>query len=85
MFTFLSVIRQNFEYNLRILANFRVKTEKSTDRISPIGFQKTTVFFWGVGGFFNKDYTFYTKNLFYTTKDAQSIVKIRFLVTFLHF
>ena len=27
---FLSVIRQNFEYNLRILANFRVKTQKST-------------------------------------------------------
>ena len=26
MFTFLSVIRQNFEYNLRILAYFRVKT-----------------------------------------------------------
>ena len=27
---FLSVIRQYFEYNLRILANFRVKTQKST-------------------------------------------------------
>ena len=26
MFTFLIVIRQNFEYNLRILANFRAKT-----------------------------------------------------------
>ena len=36
-------------------------------------------------GFFNKDYTFYTKNLFFTTKDAQSIVKIRFIETFLHF
>ena len=31
MFTFLSVIGQNFEYNLRILANFCVKTQKSTD------------------------------------------------------
>ena len=31
MFTFLSVIRQNFERNLRILANFGVKTQKSTD------------------------------------------------------
>ena len=31
MFTFLSVIRQNFEYNLRIFANFPVKTKKSTD------------------------------------------------------
>ena len=29
MFTFVSVIRQNFEYILRILANFRVKTQKS--------------------------------------------------------
>ena len=31
MFTFVSVICQNFEYNLRILANFRVKTQKSMD------------------------------------------------------
>ena len=28
---FLSVICQNFEYNPRILANFSVKTQKSTD------------------------------------------------------
>ena len=40
--------------------------------------------FFGGGGFFNKDYSFYTKNLFFTTKDAQSFIKIRFLVTFLH-
>ena len=44
-------------------------------------FQKTTVFF----GFFNKYYTFYTKNLFITMKDAQSFVKISFLVTCLHY
>ena len=31
MFTFLGVIRRNFEYNLRIFANFPVKTKKSTD------------------------------------------------------
>ena len=31
MFTFLSVIRQNFEYNLRIFTKFPVKTQKSTD------------------------------------------------------
>ena len=31
IFTFLSVIRQNFRYNLRILANFGVKTQKSMD------------------------------------------------------
>ena len=35
-------------------------------------------------GFFNKDYTFYTKNLFFTMKDVKSIIKIRFLVTCLH-
>ena len=45
IFTFLSVIRQNFEYNLRILANFRVKTQKSMDFVNT--FQKTTVFFFG--------------------------------------
>ena len=72
------MIRQNFEYNLRILANFRQKLKNLW--ISPIPFQKTTVFF-----FFNKDYTFYNKNLFFTTKDTQSFVKISFLVTFLPF
>ena len=45
-------------------------------------FKKTTGFFFE---FFNKDFTFHTKNLFFTTKDAQSIVKIRFLITFLYF
>ena len=79
MFTFLSVIRQNFEYNLRILANFSVKTQKSTDFAHT--FSKNYSFF----GFFNKYYTLYTKNLFFTTKDTQSFVKISFLVTFLHF
>ena len=80
MFTFLSVISQNFQYSLRILANFRVKTQKSTDFART--FSKNYSFFFG---FFNKGYIFYTKNLFFTTKDAQSIVKIRLLVTFLHF
>ena len=79
MFTFLKVIRQNFEYNLRILANFRVKTHKSTD-FAHI-FSENYIFF----GFSYKDYTFYTKNLFFTTKDAQSFLKISFLVTFLPF
>ena len=31
IFRFLSIIRQNFDYNLRILANFGVKNPKSTD------------------------------------------------------
>ena len=56
-FTFLSVIRQNFEYNLRILANFCVKTQKSI--ISPVHFQKTSFFL------YFKKHTFYTKNLFF--------------------
>ena len=57
-FTFLSVIRQNFEYNLRILANFYVKTQKYM--ISNVHFRKTSFFL-----FFKKHYTFYTKNLFF--------------------
>ena len=79
MFTFLSVIRQNFEYNLRILDNFRIKTQKSTDFAHT--YLKNYSFFF----FFNKDYSFYTKNLFITMKDAQIFVKIRFLVTSLHY
>ena len=78
MFIFLSVIRQSFEYNLRISANFRIKTQKSTDFAST--FSKKLQFSFGYS---NKDYTFYTKNLIFATKDAQSIVKIRILVTFL--
>ena len=45
-------------------------------------FSKNYSFFFG---FFNKDYTFYTKNLFFTMNDAQSFVKLSFLVAFLHF
>ena len=74
MFTFGSVIRQNFEYNLRILANFRVKTQKSMDFACT--FSKSYSFLGG--GFFKKDYIFYTENLFFTTKDAQGFVKISF-------
>ena len=80
MFTFVSVIRQNFKDNLRIFANFPVKTQKSMDFAHM--FSKNYSFFFGV---FNKDCTFYTKNLVFATKDAQSIVKIRFLVTFFTF
>ena len=48
-------------------------------------FSKNYSFFLGGGGFLNKDYIFYAKNLSFTTKDAQSYVKIRFIVTCLHF
>ena len=79
-FTFLSVIRQNFEYNLRNLANFRIKTQ--TSMISPVLFQKTTVFF---GDFLKKIILFTLKIYLFTMKHAQSNVKISFLVTCLHF
>ena len=72
IFTFLSVIRQNFEDNLRILANFGKFSRKNSKNlwISPIHFQKTTGFFIS----FNKHYTFYTKNLFIRPKNCvQSI------------
>ena len=69
--TFLSVIRQNFEYNLRILANFLKfsrKTPKSMDFAHT--FSKNYIFF----VFFNKNYTFYIKNLFILPKNCvQSI------------
>ena len=55
IFTFLSVIRQNFAYNLRILANFRIKTQNL--RISLIPFQKTSFFF-----------NFLIKMIFFTLK-----------------
>ena len=72
IFTFLSVIRQNFEDNLRILANFRRFSCKNSKNlwISPIHFQKTTGFFY----FFNKHYTFYTKNLFIRPKNCIPII-----------
>ena len=73
IFTFLSVIRQNFEDNLRILANFGKFSRKKLKNlwISPIRFQKTTVFFFV---FFNKDYAFYTKNLFIRPKNCVQII-----------
>ena len=62
IFTFLSVIRQNFEDNLRILANFGKFSHKNSKiyGFCPYVFKKTTGFFFV---FFNKDYTFCTKNL----------------------
>ena len=74
MFAFLSVIRQNFEYNLRILANFGKFSRKNSKiyGFRPYIFKITPGFFFFV--FFNKDYTFYTKNLFIRPKNCvQSI------------
>ena len=57
IFTFLSVIRQNLEDNLRILANFGKFSGKNSKiyGFRPYVFKKLHFFV-----FFNKDYTFYT-------------------------
>ena len=73
IFTFLSVIRQNFEDNLRILANFGKFSHKNSKiyGFRPYVFKKLQSLFFV---FFNKDYTFYTKNLFIQPKHCvQSI------------
>ena len=73
IFTFLSVIRQNFEDNLRILANFGKFSRKNSKiyGFRPYIFKKTTDSFFV---FFNKDYTFYTKNLFIRHKNCVHII-----------
>ena len=93
IFTFLSVTRQNFEHNLRILANFGKfsPSKLKTLRISPIRFQKTTFFLYfliKIIFFTRKIYVFGPKiafKPFFTIKDAKNFVKINFLVIFLHF
>ena len=57
IFTFLSVIRQNFEDNLRILANFGKFSRKNSKiyGFCPYVFKKLQFSFFV---FFNKDYTF---------------------------
>ena len=72
IFTFLSVIRQNFEDNLRILANFRKFSRKNSKiyGFRPYIFKKLQGFLF----FFNKHYTFYTKNLFIRPKNCIQII-----------
>ena len=66
IFTFLSVTRQNFLYNLRILANFGKFSRKNSKiyGFRPYVFKKPFFFF----VYFNEDYIFYTKNLFIRPK-----------------
>ena len=66
IFTFLSVTRQNFEYNLRILANFGKFSRQNSKLYGfrPYDFKKLVFFL-----FFNKNYIFYTKNLSIWTKN----------------
>ena len=92
IFTFLSVIRQNFEDNLRILANFGKFSHKNSKiyGFRPyifIKLQGVLFFLINIILFTLKIYSFPPKiafKAFCTTKDAKSLVKINFLVTFLH-
>ena len=72
IFTFLGVTRQNFEDNLRILANFGKFSCKNSKiyGFRPYVFKKLVSFF----VFFNKDYSFYTKNLLIRPKNCVEII-----------
>ena len=93
IFTFLSVTRQNFEYNSRILANFGKFSRKNSKiyGFRPYVLKKTTFFLSfliKIILFTLKIYLFGPKiafKAFFTTKDAKSFVKINFLVKLLHF
>ena len=94
IFTFLSVIRQNFEDNLRILANFGKFSHKNSKiyGFCPYVFKKLQFFFLyfliKFILFTLKIYSFGPKiafKAFCTRKDAKSFIKINILVTFLHF
>ena len=93
IFTFLSVTRQNFVDNLRILANFGKFSRKNSKiyGFRPYIFKKLQGFLFfliNIILFTLKIYLFGPKiafKAFCTTKDAKSFVKINFLVTNLHF
>ena len=93
IFTFLSVIRQNFEYNLRILVNFGKFSRKNSKiyGFHPYVFKKLHFFLYSLINiilFTLKIYSFGPKiafKAFCTRKYAKCVVKINFLVTFLHF
>ena len=93
IFTFLIVTHQNFEYNLRILANFGKFSRKNSKiyLFRPYVFKKVGFFLYfliKIMLFTLKIYSFGPKialKSFFTTKDAKSFVKINFLVTSLHF
>ena len=93
IFTFLSVIRQNFEDNLRILSNFGKFSHKNSKiyGFRPYLFKKLQGFLFfliNIILFTLKIYSFAPKiafKAFCTRKDAKIFVKINFLVTSLHF
>ena len=94
IFTFLSVIRQNFEDNLRIFANFGKFSRKNSKiyGFGPYVFKTYSFFFLY---FLIRIILFYTKNLFIQPKNSVQIIfynekckkfrKNEFLVTFLYF
>ena len=93
IFTFLIVTHQNFEYSLRILANFGKFSRKNSKiyLFRPYVFKKVVFFLYfliKIMLFTLKIYLFVPKiafKSFFKKKDAKSFVKINFLVTFLHF
>ena len=93
IFTFLSITLQNFEDNLRILANFGKFSRKNSKiyGFRPYVLKKPVFFLYilmKIIFFTLKIYLFGPKiafKAFCTTKDAKNFVKINFLVTFLHF
>ena len=93
IFTFLIVSHQNFEDNLRILANFGKFSRKNSKiyLFCPYFFKKVVFFLYfliKIMLFTLKIYSFGPKiafKPFCTTKDGKSFVKINFLVTSLHF
>ena len=72
IFTSLIVTHQNFEYSLRILANFGKFSRKNSKiyLFRPYVFKKLVFFF----VFSNKDYAFYNKNLFIRPKNCVQII-----------
>ena len=87
IFTFLSVTHQNFEYNLRILANFGKFSRKNSKiyGFRSYDFKKLVFFFL----YFLIKNIFFTRKIylfgpkivfkpFFITKDAKSFVKIIF-------
>ena len=94
IFTFLSVIRKKVEDNLRILANFGKFSHKNSKiyGFRPYIFKKLLILFLyfliKIILFTLKIHSFGTKiafKAFCTRKGAKSLIKINFLVTFLHF
>ena len=70
IFTFLSVTRQNFEYNLRILANFGKFSRQNSKLYGfrPYDFKKLVFFF----VFFNKNYIFLHEKSIYLGQKLRS-------------